>query len=58
MIRTDVSHARPAGTLVLARPPVLPPPKAALDLLAGGSMRAVTITERVVYRVPLCPAGC
>lgn len=51
---TDLSRAT-GRTLVLAEPPVLPPPDAAIDLLAGGSMPGVTITDRVEYRVSSMP---
>jgi hypothetical protein len=55
VVATFTDLARATGrTLVLAEPPVLPPPHAA-DLLAGGSMPGVTITDRVEYRVPALP---
>lgn len=51
---TDLAGA--AGrTVVLARKPDLPPPDQALDLLAGGAIAGLTITERVEYRVATMP---
>ena len=42
-------------TVVLAEKPTLPPPDQARDLLAGGAIPGLTITERVEYRVAEMP---
>jgi acyl-CoA thioesterase len=42
-------------TQVHARPPELPPPDAAIDLLDGGSLPGVSITERFDYRAAALP---
>jgi acyl-CoA thioesterase len=42
-------------TVVLAEKPALPPPDEARDLLAGGTIPGLTITERVEYRVGELP---
>lgn len=48
--------ARAAGrTAVLTEKPDLPPPNEARDLLAGGAIPGLTITERVEYRVGEMP---
>jgi acyl-CoA thioesterase len=59
VVRVVASFAdlRRAGgrTLVLGGPPFLPRPEDAVDLLAGGTMPGVSITERVEYRGPKLP---
>ena len=51
---TDLAAAE-GRTLVLAQPPALPAPEAAIDLLAGGSPAGVTILGRYDYRVAAIP---
>jgi acyl-CoA thioesterase len=46
------NHGR---TLVLNEPPDLPPPGETPDLLGGGSLAGVSITEQVEYRAPRVP---
>jgi acyl-CoA thioesterase len=50
----DLAAAR-GRTVVLAEKPSLPPPDQARDLLAGGAIPGLTITERVEYRVGEMP---
>ena len=51
---TDLAETE-GRTLLLAEPPALPPPDDAIDLLSGQAMPALTITERVEYRVAKMP---
>lgn len=45
----------PARTLIADRPPDLPAPEDALDLLEGSRLPAVTMADRIEYRVPALP---
>jgi acyl-CoA thioesterase len=51
---TDLGNAR-GRTAELGGPPQLPPPDDTPDMLGGGSMPGVSVTERVEYRVPEPP---
>ena len=51
---TDLARAE-GRTLVLADKPVLPPPDEAIDLLGGRSMPALSLTDRVEYRLATMP---
>jgi acyl-CoA thioesterase len=42
-------------TLVLGKPPELPPPDETPDVLGGGTMPGVSITEQLEYRAPQPP---
>jgi acyl-CoA thioesterase len=46
------SHGR---TLVLSEPPRLPPPEETPDVLGGGALPGVSITEQLEYRAPELP---
>ena len=42
-------------TVTLAEKPALPRPEEAVDLLSGGAIPGLTLTERVEYRVAALP---
>jgi acyl-CoA thioesterase len=56
LVATFGDLAQASGrTVGLAAPPELPPPDAAPDILDGGSMPGVSITEQLEYRSPRPP---
>jgi acyl-CoA thioesterase len=51
---TDLAQST-GRTLELSAAPELPPPEQAIDLLGGGSLPGITMTDRYDYRVPELP---